>query len=301
MRKILSVALSILLVLCCTAGVFAAELNNPDIQRVVDRADVLSAAEEEIIEDLAHQIFEKYGMDFVVYTDSDAHGKDVVSGADDFYDENGYGSGEDKSGSLLYICFDPEVRSWYTSTCGKSMDYFDNDVINIIDDAMEPYMLEGNFAQAIMVHADYVDELYEKGSLHSEEDHKVYDGKGGYREYEEQPVKGDIVSGIKEVFPVTLGFALVIGLIAGLSGRKKALASMHTVADAASAEEYDVPGGFKLTRSENIFLTMTIHRVPKAQNNNNNGGGLHSGKSSFSGVHVSSGGSFHSGGGGRHF
>ena len=304
MKRILSVALSILLLLCCTIGVFAAELNNPDIPRVVDNADVLTAAEEEILEDLAKQIFDKYGMDFVVYTDVDARGKNVEAGAEDFYDENGYGSSDDFSGSILYICFDPDVRSWYTSACGKSMDYFDNDSVNIIDDAMEPYMLEGDFARAIMVHADYVDELYEKGSLHSEEDHKVYDGEGGYREYKEQPVKGDIVSGVKEVFPVTLGFALVIGLMAGLVGRKKALASMHTVANASRADAYDVPGGFKLTRAENIFLTMSIHRVPKAQpqNNNNSGsGGIHSGGSSFHASHMSSGGHMHSGGGGRHF
>lgn len=297
MRKLFSIVLALLMAFSFTAMAFAQGTNNPELERVVDYADIFSDAEEDALEAMIWEVIGTYGMDLVVYTDDDAHGKDIVAGADDFYDEQGYGCGEMKSGSLLYICFDPSVRSWYTSTCGKSIEYFDYDNINIIDDAMEPFMLDGYFFEAVSTHIEYVSELYSKGSLYNQ-NHEIYNGEG-YSRYEGNHEQQSEPEPVWKTLLAALFFGLFIGLVAGLAARKKAIASMTTVGVAGRADEYTIPGGFRLSRAENIFLTMSISRVPKVQHNNN--GGMHSGGSSFTGGHISSGGSFHSGGGGRHF
>ncbi len=301
MRKFILVTLSMIFTLSFAATCYAAELYNPDIPRVVDNADVLTPENEAILEKRADQIFEKYGMDFVIYTDDDAHGKDIVSGADDFYDENGYGSAEDRSGSLLYVCFDPAVRAWYTSTCGKAIDYFDYDNINIIDDAIEDNMQEGDYSLAFMIYADYVDQLYADGTLYDKDAHQEYYGNNNIIENMEEAYKQAMITEFRESLPIMIITSVVLGALVGLSAVGKAQSGMKTVQDAYDADNYDAPKGFNLTRAEDIFLTMTITRVPKPQKNDNHGGGVHSGGSTFTGGHFSGGGTFHSGGGGRHF
>lgn len=302
MRKTILVTLSIIFTLSFAADVYAAELYNPDIPRVVDNADVLLPEHEAILEKRAAQIFEKYGMDFVIYTDDDAHGKDIATGADDFYDEYGYGSAEDRSGSLLYVCFDPSVRSWYTSTCGKAIDYFDYDNINIIDDAIESNMQEGDFSLAFMIYADYVDQLYAEGTLQHKDAQQEHSGNNSIIEDMEETYKQGMITEYKNSLPLMIITSVVMGIIIGLGSVGKAESGMKTVEQAYDADNYDAPRGFNLTRSEDIFLTMTITRVPKPEKNDNNrGGGFHSGGSTFTGGHFSGGGTFHSGGGGRHF
>ena len=281
MKKVLSSLLALMIVLGMGITAFAGAPNNPSLPRVVDKADVLSVEEEQELESLASQIQEKYDVDFVIYTDSSSNGKSDEQGAEDFYDENGYGVGEDASGSICYICLEPGNRFVYTSACGKSIYYFTYDSINIIDDATVGYYADGNFYQGLVVYADYVDELYKNGSL--------YSSSGEIINREERPVKNDWM----DVLPGAGIISLMLGFGIAFTARKKAKDSMISVANATKAEEYKVRGSFNLSRSENIFLTMTVSRVPRVQNENNS----HSGGSSFSGPHISSGGSTHSGGG----
>ena len=279
MKKVLSIILALMIVAGFGSTVFAAQPNNPALPRVVDYADVLTAQEEEYLEQLALGFAENYDVDFVIYIDSSSHGKSDEAGAEDFYDENGYGVGNDFSGSICYICLEPGNSFVYTSACGKSINYFDYNNINIIDDATVGYYANGDFYQGLVVYADHVNELYKSGSLYEETD-----------------------SSILDMLPSAGIVSVILGLGVGFISRSKALRSMHTVANANKAEAYKVPGSFNLSRSENIFLTMTVTRVPKADANHNqpHANGMHSGGSSFSGPHMSSGGHMHSGGG-RHF
>ena len=302
MRKVLSLALAVLMALGFGAVAFADSLCNPDLPRVADYADCFTDEEEENLAQKIAAVTEAYGKDIVIYTDIDAHGKSIEAGAEDFYDENGYGYGENKSGTILYICFDPDVRSWYTSACGDSISYIDYDTINIIDDAMEAMMVNAEFYDAVCMHIDCLDELYANGKLYNEDSHQVYTGDGEYRNYQDED-SGWTTSDepVWKMLLAALFFGLCTGLAVGAAAKKKAIASMTTIGIAGRADDYTIPGSFRLSRAENIFLTMTVSRVAKAQNNNNGGGGMHSGGSSFTGGHISSGGSFHSGGGGRHF
>ena len=87
-----------------------------DINFVVDDANLLSSEEEQQLrEDLA-SFKEQYNMDAVIVTSNDLGGKSQMDYADDYFDYNGYGVGEDKSGLLLLI--DMDDRKVWISTSG---------------------------------------------------------------------------------------------------------------------------------------------------------------------------------------
>ena len=104
-----------------------------DINFVVDDANLLSSEEEQQLrEDLA-SFKEQYNMDAVIVTSNDLGGKSQMDYADDYFDYNGYGVGEDKSGLLLLI--DMDDRKVWISTSGEAIKYFtDSRIQNIVDD-----------------------------------------------------------------------------------------------------------------------------------------------------------------------
>ena len=104
-----------------------------DINFVVDDANLLSSEEEQQLrEDLA-SFKEQYNMDAVIVTSNDLGGKSQMDYADDYFDYNGYGVGENKSGLLLLIDMD-DRKVWITTQL-KNADYFEgcNEFINDIN------------------------------------------------------------------------------------------------------------------------------------------------------------------------
>lgn len=113
-------------------------------QRVYDQADLFSEEEEARLEEKIQMLQEKTGMDAVLVTVKDAQGKSSEEYADDFYDENGFGTGEEGSG-LLYL-MDMDNRELYISTCGE--------MVWILTDERVEAMLEAGIAR--MGRGDYV-------------------------------------------------------------------------------------------------------------------------------------------------
>ena len=52
------------------------------------------------------EVREKYGFEVAIYTESDMTSSTAEASADDIYDYQGYGAGENDDGILLYICRD---------------------------------------------------------------------------------------------------------------------------------------------------------------------------------------------------
>ena len=71
-------------------------------------ADLLDDGQKEELEAKLDQVSEDYGCDVVVVTEETLDGAVPQDYADDFFDYNDYGMGEDKSGILL---FDNHVRT----------------------------------------------------------------------------------------------------------------------------------------------------------------------------------------------
>jgi len=130
-RKVLSRTLLLLIVvtvLLLTAGtVFA------DKDFVVDQADLFSDADEAALQAQAASLGSEYAMDVVIVTTNNAEGKSSMAYADDFFDYNGYGVGENFDGLLMLI--DMDNRQVWISTSGKAIDIFtDARIEGILDD-----------------------------------------------------------------------------------------------------------------------------------------------------------------------
>ncbi|MBP5793935.1 MAG: TPM domain-containing protein, partial [Spirochaetaceae bacterium] len=70
------------------------------------------------------EFLDKYNKEAVIVTTSDAQGKSAEAYADDFYDENDFGTGSGKDGVLFLI--DMDNRKIHVSTSGSMIDYLED-------------------------------------------------------------------------------------------------------------------------------------------------------------------------------
>ncbi|MBP3371909.1 MAG: TPM domain-containing protein [Clostridia bacterium] len=86
------------------------------------------------------------GYDFVVLTSDDVGGKSSIAYADDFYDEGGFGTGEDYSGLLYFIDMDNRVPT--ISTCGEMIDIITDARLETLLDIAYDHLVEGEYAES---------------------------------------------------------------------------------------------------------------------------------------------------------
>ena len=118
--------------------------------RVVDEADIFTDEEEAAMEARLAEIRTEIEKDIVIYTDMTDYGLGHMECADDFYDYNGYGIGDEYEGMCLYVCMDPGNRGFWTSGFGpetKSM--YTETVADQIDDMLYAFMKEGEYGEGV--------------------------------------------------------------------------------------------------------------------------------------------------------
>ena len=267
-------ALLCALLLCGSISAAAAE------QRVFDGAGLFSTSEEAKLENAIADFQKTTGMDYVIVTtrkthDEDESQQDVV---DRYYEDNGFGFGEERSGAIYYI--DMYGRREYISTTGAMIDYLDDDRREAAFDQSNPYLRRGEYAQAAMA---MLTEL--------KKDYKAGIPEGQYRY--------DIVTGQRltarhkaltagEIAVSVLGGLVVAWIVGGsISRRYKLKGSTYTYDCNANAN-------LTLTESNDEYLRTTVTRTRKAPPPESGGG--FGGGSGGTGVHTSSGGMSHGGG-----
>ena len=269
-----------LLCLFLVCPVLTAQAANP---KILDDAGLLWYGEAELLESMAQDITEEYGMDVVILTVNSTNGTYIETFADDFYDYNGYGVGEDASGILLVLAMD--TREWAISTCGEAIFAITDFGIQALFEDMAPYLSEDEYYEAFEVYLEVLPYYFEAYAQGTPIDGWAgnYQGPGsveiGTREeivyYEKQP---------------NYLLAPVIGIV--LAGIVILImrSSMNTKRPQRSAVNYLVRGT-DLLRQRDIYLYSQVRKVRKQQNSGSSGGG--------SSVHRSSGGRSHGGGHGR--
>ncbi len=239
--------------------------------RIVDFADVFSPEEEAAIQARIDWFCEKYSTDFVVVTDVTTY----ELGADDysfyFYKNNGYGVEPRYSGNILFISFEPGNRTWWSQAFGEYEYLFGGsnyNNVNVVDDAIEPYMHSGDYADGVIAYIEKLGELYE------------YEG--------ELPAPPLTFADFKVPILAGLGGGLIIALIVLFM----LIGDMRKIAIGSEAGAYIVPGSFILSRSADHYLYSSVTRTKREKSGS---GGGSSFSSHSSGSHSSSGG------GGRSF
>lgn len=285
-RKLNALLLCLMLLLVLPLHVRASK--TPSLPMVIDSADLISSGEESSLEEKAQSLRAAYEMDVVILTVDSLSGKSAQDYADDYYDDNGYGYGENYSGMLFLLAM--EEREWYISTCGDAIYALTDYGIQQLGEEAVYYLSSGSYYEAFDAYLDalpfYLD-AYQTGFP-----------VDGYADY-----SGDYYHGDREEVVyfepehggrVSIAISLVIGIIAAVVVILIMQYAMNTKRPKRSAGAYLRSGSYNLHICQDMFLYSRIRKVRRQQNNSS--GGHRGGGSS---THRSSSGRSHGGGGGR--
>jgi uncharacterized protein len=232
MKKIMTILAALLL--CMMMGMTA--LAHPI--RMADDADLLTTDEELLLEEMFSSLSEELQFDIVVVTAETLDGKSAQAYADDYYDYNGYGMGEDNDGALFLVSL--AEREWYISTCGYGIAAISDQDLYYMEEEIVPYLSSGDYALAFERFAECVADCVEEANTTGQTAVVVEEGTSW---------------GAGILLSIPVGFLLAF--IPMLSMKKK----MKTVVARQEAAEYMDRSSAQITRSHDRFLYHTISRV----------------------------------------
>lgn len=235
-----------------------AEFERPPI---MDLAGYLTEEQNEELTAQLNSIREKYSFDVAFVSEKSLSAVDAQAAADDIYDYNGYGYGENYDGILFYIA-DYE-RKYHFSTCGSGETIFNENGLAYLEKKVVPFLKEDNYYAAVKSYADHAEELLEmaaEGKPFNKRQHSM-----------------------KYILCVVAG-ALLLPLILAYFMMHKKLCAMKTAVKEDYAGNYMKPNSMNLDFSRDIFLYSTVTKTEKPK--------------SDSGSHTSSSGRSHGGRGG---
>lgn len=163
MKKTVCSILTLLLLLVCSISVSA--YGNADY--VVDHADLLTDAQEADLEARLADLSERFNADIVVLTELSLGGRVALDFADDYFDYNGYGRGEDGTGMLLLYVPGPEgEREIALSTSGALIQCVTVSESDTLLDILIPDLIAEDYVSAFDSFAVFAqDEADEIGKL----------------------------------------------------------------------------------------------------------------------------------------
>lgn len=274
MKKLFTLLISLLLLSVFTVNIHANEI------KVIDVPDYLTIEEEQEITDLCNEFILKTNMDCVVYI-AYQFDKNVQALADDYFDYNGYGIGEDYDG--LIFCVDYGTREYTISTCGsKTIDTF-------TDYAQEEYMYSyiGSYlSDGDLVNAckTFVRQAY---YVYSNYDY-FHTSNNNYNYQDNTPMS------VIERIRVSTIFGGIGSLIVSLVYLLIKKGQLKTTAKKYEAHQYLKDTDMDYLRNGEIYLYTNTHRRKIERDNDSH-------HSSHSSTHISSSGRSHGGTGGHKF
>ncbi len=239
MKKIITLTASaILAVMIFIFPVFAQSIpEERQLPLLVDDASLLTASEKAELLELLTDLSEKTECDIAVVTAESLGGKSPMAFADDFFDYNGYGYGENDNGIMLVLAL--ESRDYWITTHGKAYDNISSSEIEDIEDAVVPYLSSGDYYTAFAEFANESSKL----------------------------VNGHIFGLVDIVIALAVGVLIAFISVSVMKGKLKSVRAQ------SGASVYMKAGSLNLTRSHDIFLYHTVTRVPRPKESSGGGGG----------------------------
>ena len=244
-------------------------------EKIYDFASLLTSQEEVILYDEVIQFIEKSNLDLAIVTVSDY---DKICSyedcsqvyADDFYDYNSFGLGDDYSGLLFLV--DMKNREIYISTTGKAMDMYNDIRIDKILDAIYTEFGSDKYFEGITKFMTII-ENYDTMGLPSNIDSKYAISADGeiYRKF-----PWLIVLGVPSVITI-----IVMGIL---------ISKNKMVKVATTSREYLEKGSINIKVVRDVLTSSHTTSTPISHSSSSGGGSSHSGSSGRS-----------HGGGGHHF
>ena len=262
MKRLLVFFSVCLIILMLSPAVLAAS------DAIVDEADLLTQEQEDDLAGLALSIRNTYNMDVVVVVVSSLDGKTSQEYADDYYDYNGYGIGDDYSGVLFLLAIND--RDYAISTCGEAIDALSDDDIDYLLDCVFDDFRNGDYYLGLRTYLDNLENEF----------------------YNYANSKDEVVKSKDPNYGKIGVFSLAIGAGAGGIGLATMRSGMNTAKPQVGAQSYLANNSFTLPVNRDTFLYSRTSRT-RIQSQSSRGGGRGS-------THVGSSGRTH-GGGSRKF
>ncbi|MBQ8312630.1 MAG: TPM domain-containing protein [Clostridia bacterium] len=134
-------------------------------EMVIDDAKLFSSYEISDMEQIIQRIEAEYQMDILVLTTYDVpqtySDYAIQDYADNYFDQHGYGLGEDSAG-LLYM-IDMTNRAPCISTSGVMIDYITDDRLDTLFNASYDDLCNGNYGKATIVLLNTLESQMEQG------------------------------------------------------------------------------------------------------------------------------------------
>ncbi|MBR6407520.1 MAG: TPM domain-containing protein [Clostridia bacterium] len=246
----------------------------PELSRVNDGASLLSEGDRLKLLAKLNEISERQKMDIVIVTMDSISPRTPTEFADDFYDYNGFGFGENKDGILLLLSM--AERDWAISTTGAGIPYFTDAGQKYITDKIVPHLSDGDYYKAFDRFGDLCDQFITEAK------------KGTPYDVGHMPL----------TLPGFLGTALAIGLGVFLTYiiLESIKGNLNTVSPKKEAGQYVVGGSMHIDDGREVFLrtSMTRTLIPTSDSSSRGGGG-----GGGSSTHFGSSGTSHGGSSGK--
>ncbi|MDD5805428.1 TPM domain-containing protein [Blautia sp. HCP3S3_H10_1] len=223
-----------------------------DFSFVLDEADLLSSDEESQLLDKLESVSADYDFDVAVATVQSINGMEMNKFTDVFFDENGYGTGDNHDGILFMVSIGD--RQWHITTHGYGMTVFNQDGLDYLKEQVEPLLKDEDFYGAFDTYADQCQLFLEQAATG-----EPFDASTLPRE----PFSPIWI-------PISLGIGLLLAFLCTMGMR----AQLKSVRAKDSAVDYVRQGSLDVTRSNDIFLYHTVTRTakPKDDDNSSTGG-----------------------------
>ncbi len=217
-------------------------------KKVYDYANLLSDNEEKELFNKIQDFINEYNMDMVIVTINDNNKSSSMAYADDFYDYNDFGIGDQNDGILFLI--DMDYRKMWISTTGNAINIYDSYIDPILDDCYD-YIANKEYYECAMTFINSSANSYEK-----------YERAGW--------ISGFVLAGI---------VSLIIPTVFCLYKKSKHKA----IRLATDADTYLVKSSFQMNKSEDHFSHSHTSRVARSTSSGSSGsGGSHRGSSGTS-------------------
>lgn len=276
-KKIWCCLFSLLWMFVLIFPVMASEIPDIPTERqkplLVDEAGLLSEEESSTLINKLEEISQRQKNEVAVVTVNSLEGKTAEAYADDYYDYNGYGYGENDDGLLLLVSMGE--REWAVTTYGYCHTVAFTDAgLDYISSEFRRKLSSGEYAKAFDCFVDLCDDFLTQAAT------------GEPYDVDNMP-KGK-VSPFWLYTDLVVAFFISFGIVKGKSRNLKSVKKQE------SAKAYERRGSLSLRRSTDSFVNRIVTQKT-IRNEKNSSSGSSGGSSS----HISSSGRSHGGTSGK--
>ena len=217
------------LILCGTFSCLNINAAN-EKQYVIDNADFLTEDEEAELTEAILEVVDKQKFEIVILTEKSIMGF-AQAYADDYFDYNGYGYGNDRDGVLLLVTED----EWHLSTSGLGIDVYTESRLDEFEDDCVSLLRSKDYYEAFNTCIEMTDEF-----ITDETSFKWFSA---------------------------LIISLIVGFVIAFIVTSSMKSKLKSVRRQLAANEYTKNGSMNVSESRDFYLYSTMTRVARPKNN----------------------------------